>query len=197
MTEYAVWYVSAGAVFYVVFYAFVGRKRSAPDTDLWANFVAGLSGDKPLSDKLLNGLFAPFVAVVLLLLAWPWAAWTAVSERGTRDADPVAEGPKEFAVLDEYLVCELPLGDIECWETVDDPLGAAPKLPFGHLNAAWNDFKAGSGNGTFWKFSGKHVGDWDMEWLREGYAALKEDGTRPHFLTRLEFLGRADERERK
>lgn len=197
MTEYVVWYVSVGATFYVLFYAFVARKRAAPETDLWADFVAGLSGDKPLSDKFLNGLFAPSVAVVLLLLAWPWAVWTAVAERGTWDTKPAVEDPKEFAILDDYLVCELPLGDIESWETVEDPLGAAPRLPFGHLNAAWEEFKAGSGNGTFWKFSGTHVGDWDMEWLREGYAVLKEDGTRPYFLTRLDLVGKADGSERK
>lgn len=191
MIEYAGWYVFVGAAYYGLFYALVGRKRSRPDSDLWAGFVAGITGDKPLGDKLLSGLLAPFAAVVIFLAIWPWVLWASIAELSKgNDETANRDKAREFAVLDGFLVCELPLADIELRETVEDPMGAAPKLPFGHLNSAWEEFKAVSGNGAFWKFSGKHVGDWGGEWLREGYAVLKEDGTRPYFLSRQEYLGR-------
>ena len=198
MTAYAGWYVLVGATYCGLFYAFVGKKRSTPGTDLWADFLDGISGDKPLQDKIFNGLLAPCVAIVLLLVAWPWVMLVSVAEFAKRDQGTLpGDTEKEFEILDEFLVCELPLEDIELLEEVEDPLGAAPCLPFGHLNAAWEAFKAGSGNGTFWKFSGKHVGDWDVEWLHEGYAVLKGDGSRPYFLTHQEYLGRAGGSGRK
>lgn len=197
MTAYVGWYLLAGTAFYGFFYAFVGRKRAVKEPGLWADFMAGITGNKPLSEKVLVGLLAPSVAVVIFWAIWPWVLWTAVAERTLRDAGTANEGGKEFAILDDYLVCELPLADIECWESVEDPLGAAPKLPFGHLNEAWEEFKADSGNGAFWKFAGKHAGDWGGEWMYEGYAVLKEDGTRPYFLTRQEYLGRNGGSERK
>lgn len=191
MTAFLGWYLLAGAAYYGLFYALVGRKRSRPDSDLWAEFVAGITGDKPLREKLLDGLLVPFAGTATILAIWPWVLWISIAEL-SKGNDETAHRDKvrEFAVLDGFLICELSLADIELWETVEDPMGAAPKVPFGHLNAAWEEFKAGSGNGTFWKFSGKHVGDWGGEWLREGYAVLKEDGTRPYFLSRQEYLGR-------
>lgn len=198
MMAYAGWYVLVGAAYCGLFYAFVGRKRSNSRTDLWADFFGGITGEKSLWDKILSGLLAPCIAIALLVLAWPLVLWISVAElvKGDQGTLP-SNTEKEFAILDEHLVSELPVGDIELLEDVDDPLGGAPHLPFGHLNFAWEAFKAGSGNGSFWKFSGKHVGEWDLEWLYEGYAVVKEDGSRPYFLTRQEYLGRAGGSGRK
>lgn len=189
MMEYVGWYVLAGAAYYSLFYTLVGKKRSRADIDLWADFVAGITGDKPLRDKLLNGLLVPFAGVAVLLAIWPWVLWTSVAElsKGNERTD-LWDAEREFTVLDEFLVCELLLEDIECWETVEDPLMSAPRVPFGHLNPAWEQFKTDSENGTFWKFSGKHVGAWNIERLYEGYAVQKEDGTRPFFLTQVEYV---------
>jgi hypothetical protein len=40
-------------------------------------------------------------------------------------------------VLPEYLLEPLSVQQIEDREQVNDPLSAAPELPFGHLNPAW------------------------------------------------------------
>lgn len=191
MTAYVGCYFAVGAVVYCLFYVFVATKRVRENTDLGAEFVAGVTGNKHLLDKILNGLLAPLIAVVIFLAIWPWLVWMAARDALAGKNNGAEKGRGEFEVCDEFLVCELPLREIECWEMVEDPLGAAPRLPFGHLNPAWEEFKVRRDeNGAFWKFSGKHVDDWDTEWLREGYAILNGNGTRPYFLSRLEYLGR-------
>lgn len=196
MIAYAGWYVLAGSAFYAAFYVFFGKERSDPSVNLWVGFLSGIAGGKPVWDRFLDGLLVPALAITFLLLAWPWVLWVSVSERLRGETGKATQAEeRKFAVLDEYLVCELALADIECWETVEDPFGAVPRLPFGHLNPAWEAFKAGSGNAVFWKFSGKHVDDWGTEWLREGYVLLGDDGSRPYFLTRLEYVGRTGESE--
>lgn len=193
MMTYAGCYLLAGAAYCGLFYAFVGRRRSPSDTKLWSDFVEGITGDKPLMDYILNDLLAPCIAISLLLLGWPWLVWISLCELVVKERrTPSWNEERKFEILDEYLVCELPVGDIELQEEVEDPLGAAPRLPFGHLNPAWESFKAGAGSVVFWKFSGKYVGDWGMEWLREGYAVVKENGTPSYFLTREEYLGRRE-----
>lgn len=194
MTAYMGWYVLAGATYYVLSYAFVGRHHSNPRTNLWAEFVEGITGDKPLLDKFLSGVLSPCAALALFLAIWPWLIWVETAgKRSSRKSDLWPAKAKPFEVSDDFLVGELPLAEIELLETVEDPMGAAPQVPFGHLNTAWEAFKANHlESGAIWKFTGKHVDDWDMAWLREGYAILKGDGTRPYFLTNSEYLGEAN-----
>ncbi len=45
------------------------------------------------------------------------------------------------------------IDDIEATETVHDPAGGAPTLPFGHLNAAWLALRAQMRQGdVLWQF---------------------------------------------
>lgn len=129
---------------------------------------------------------AEWVAMLLVIfpfvvLVWPWILWGKLFPGET----PPRRGlGNDFAVSDDFLICALPLADIEFWETVDDPLGAAPPVPFGHLNPAWEAFKQEAGNATLWRFYGRADSGWGMDWRHDGYVALKEDGTRPYFMTR-------------
>lgn len=189
MSAYLVWYFTVGAFAYGLFYVFIARKRARE----YAELSAGSSSNNSLRSKFLNWfLFYP-IAFVIFSAVWPWVVWIEARGAVAGKVDRFEEKRPEFEVRDEFLICELAWGDIECLETVEDPLGAAPRVPFGHMNPAWEEFKSKSGNGVVWKFSGKHVGDWGSDWLREGYVVLNEDGTRPYFLTRLEYLGRSAE----
>ena len=49
------------------------------------------------------------------------------------------EFPK-FKITQEHLIASFSVQEIETRETVFDPLGMAPNLPFGHLNNSWRDF---------------------------------------------------------
>lgn len=110
MTAFLGWYLLAGAAYYGLFYALVGRKRSRPDSDLWAEFVAGITGDKPLREKLLDGLLVPFAGTATILAIWPWVLWISIAEL-SKGNDETAHRDKvrEFAVLDGFLICELSL----------------------------------------------------------------------------------------
>lgn len=196
MTVCVIWYFAIGASAFGLFYVFVARKRARENAKLGTGFAADENGRKSLLEKILNWFLFPLIAFAIFLTFWPWVLWIEARGALAGKNDHAGEARREFEVCDEFLVCELPLGDIECLETVEDPLEAAPRVPFGHMNPAWEEFKVKGENGVFWKFSGKHVGDWGADWLREGYAVLKEDGTRPYFLTRLEYLGRATGSER-
>lgn len=136
-----------------------------------------LLGNPSLATRCLEwGLLFP-----LVVLAWPWILWGKLFPGET---PPRRELGNDFAVSDDFLICALPLADIEFWETVDDPLGAAPPVPFGHLNPAWEAFKQEAGNATLWRFYGRADSGWGMDWRHDGYVALRDDGTRPYFLTR-------------
>lgn len=51
------------------------------------------------------------------------------------------------------------IADIECANMVDDPLGAVPAVPFGHLNPAWLHLKdQQKSGGAFWSFRCERVG---------------------------------------
>jgi len=192
MMAYIVWYFAAGASALGLYYIFVARKRARENVGLGAGFAAGGSDRESLWDKFLNWFLFPLIAFAIYLVIWPWMLWIEARRALARKNDRAKALARKFVVRDEFLICELPLGDIESRETVEDPLGAAPRVPFGHMNPAWEVFKASGENGTFWTFSGKYVGlflELETEWLYEGYAVLKEDGTRPYFLTHLERLG--------
>lgn len=129
----------------------------------------------------LDEMLMALVGLIGVGLLWPFLVIRLIYE-DRRTARP---GPMSaFTVPDDFLICEVAVADIELWETVEDPLGAAPRVPFGHLNPAWTAFKAEAGTAGLWRFYGRAVGFLGVEWCYEGYVALKADGTRPYFMTR-------------
>ena len=54
-----------------------------------------------------------------------------------------------------------------------DPLGAVPDLPFGHLNAAWEKLKAGMRPGDTVAVFVAHWEEDGVMWERRGYAVIR------------------------
>lgn len=181
-------YLLVGLVAYCLFYIFVARKRIREDREQQAKWETAVGGGQQGATRITLGVLNHLAGALLLLTIWPWLAWMeARGWLGRTKREPDVRG--EFEVLDIFLLEELTLAEIELRELVDDPLGAAPKLPFGHLHPHWAAFKQQHGDsGVFRRFSGEYVGTWSVGWQYEGYAMLKTDGTRPYFLTRQEFL---------
>lgn len=50
---------------------------------------------------------------------------------------------KEFVLKEDALIRKMTIPEIEQTNMVMDPMGAAPNLPFGHLNALWVEFRDG------------------------------------------------------
>lgn len=99
----------------------------------------------------LGFVFAFFVAVAI----WPFLIIPEI--KGRMDRRRVETGlpdvPKFFANKGN-LFQRVDCADIERNETVLDPLGAAPNVPFGHLNTAWQAFKGRIADGDeVWLFS--------------------------------------------
>ena len=101
---------------------------------------------------------------------------------------------REFAVEPVHLQAWLTLGEIEARERVDDPLGAVPNVPFGHLNAAWRTFLASRASGDeLWSFTAPWR-TWLLQpELRSGYALVRNGTPVAHFLTVWKILPEEDE----
>jgi hypothetical protein len=81
---------------------------------------------------------------------------------------------KEFQVQPVNLIARMTIGEIEVHETVQDPLNAVPNLPFGHLNAAWEELKSCIRPGDeIWTFSAQWQIPMRKPQIREGYAVVR------------------------
>ncbi|WP_295525781.1 hypothetical protein [Novosphingobium sp. Chol11] len=110
--------------------------------------------------------------VLLVLLVWNWLK--------RKDAEPVEE---QFTVPEAGLIEQLSVAEIESRELVDDPLGGAPRLPFGHLNPVWRKLlESVTAESTIWSFSTL----WDHRWGAqqvEGYVLKSGAVIGPHMIT--------------
>lgn len=149
-----------------------------PDRPVWKRRI----------EYALEKIVAPALAILLVVAAWPLAIWWKAREIWfSQGTEPTME--KEFAVEREHLLERQDLDALEAREVVTDPLGAVPGLPFGHLNRAWLNFKAGREPGdSIWTFSARWKLKWGGEAIREGYAIVRLDGVGPHFLTMRRVL---------
>ncbi len=87
-----------------------------------------------------------------------------------------ASGAEEwkFAPGMRDLVRPLAVEEIEKLEAVVDPLGAAPALPFGHLNPAWRRFVQGVAlKNKLWSYRAFRKDRWGKKERREGYAIVR------------------------
>lgn len=113
-------------------------------------------------------------------------------ERGVHELFPyVAELLPErgFFVHREDLIRQMTIEEIEQQEHVADPMRAVPDLPFGHLNAAWVEFKANlEQQDSVWSFAAQWAPDWGRKEIREGYVILRGDNVGQYFLKSLREL---------
>lgn len=103
-----------------------------------------------------------------------------------RQLDPDYARP----VRREHLQARLTLDEIERAHRVQDPLGAVPDLPFGHLHAAWRRFVEQLQEGDeLWSFATPWEATFPLRELRQGYVALRAGEPGVCFLTvwRKEF----------
>ena len=119
------------------------------------------------------------------------AIWLYVAKFRKASGAPVPE--RVFAVKRADLLEKLTVAQIEARERVQDPLGAVPDLPFGHLHAAWQVFLAECQPGDkLWSFSARWPGDWRGEEQREGYVRVRLTGPGPAFETVRRSLAEPD-----
>ena len=97
--------------------------------------------------RVLEDVVVPGLAFILVWLVWPVAIGLKFYEMyKKKDAEANSERlakAKEFVLKEDALVREMTVAEIEQANRVMDPLGAAPNLPFGPLNAVWVEFRDG------------------------------------------------------
>ena len=134
------------------------------------------------------------VTVIVFLIAgvpivWPalvvFLAWEIVSSM-LRRGHGTAEAAKEekFRIVEKHLIEALSVAEIERRELVDDPLGGAPRVPFGHLNVVWAGLLEGvTPEGSIWSFSAEWKRSWGGVTLFDGYVVKTGGVIGPHILT--------------
>lgn len=168
---YLYWYFGVGGGIIGVIYGVHLLKRE--DRYLFASYDSDRS---KLYCFILNYIIPPLFAVAI----WPVAVAIAVYDRiWNKQAEQI-----EFGIKCEHLLERMTVQEIESREVVTDPLGAAPELPFGHLNAAWKTFiNDHASSGELWSFTARwQPYQWSKE-LRSGYVVVRDGVPGPHFLT--------------
>ena len=140
--------------------------------------------------KLINKVLVPLLVAIIMPCVWPviiyWKAKELIS-RNKVEAEP-EEKDEELSVNHSDLIKHIPISKIEALERIIDPLGAVPDLPFGHLNSAWEKFKANTqADDEVWTFKST----WDRRWLKQecrGYAILRGNEVPHHWMTGWENI---------
>ncbi len=139
---------------------------------------SALGYGKTLKDHLQDVLVYS-IASIVVVIGWPgflvWAFLKKLRERRERMKE---EEPK-FICKPEYLIRKVSLIEAEQENIITDPLGLTPKLPFGHLNAAWAQFLGAFGfdeSAELWYFEvpiGSDINDYlTSDGPMSGYAKV-------------------------
>jgi hypothetical protein len=134
-----------------------------------------------LAESAVAIIGATLGAVGFVVLLWPvllaLIVWALLARKD--------DGPKEehFTVPETSLEGELSVEEIERRELVDDPLGGAPRLPFGHLNPVWRTLlESVTPQSTIWSFSTVWETSGGSEQV-EGYVVRTGDVIGPHMVS--------------
>ena len=135
-------------------------------------------------DRVVEEIVVPVLGFGWVVSCWPFFAYWKVKElTWGRNALALVADPV-FAVERAHLLEHVSVEDVEALETVFDPLGAAPNLPFGHLHAAWRAFVDQRMEGDeLWSFSGDWRTGWGNMEHRAGYVLVRAGEPGEHFLT--------------
>lgn len=122
--------------------------------------------------KILNKI-AQFILLspILLLMSPILIYWTIEGIRFKRrpQVKPPAFKPKISDLIER-----LSIDTIEAAELIYDPLDAVPRLPFGHENSCWVEFKSHlEVDDELWSFDAQIENEWGCVEYCEGYASFR------------------------
>lgn len=181
---YLYWYlgISAGSMLlWSIYYKFIEEKSNQSSRNVASAFKSKRKG---FLYRILNDVLGPTLVGLLVVPFWPLLFFFEMKFRhfGKANQSPL-DGP-EFAVKRNDLQKQLSIQEIEQREMVFDPLGAAPNISFGHLNAAWKQFCEGlEPNESLWSFSSHWTSSWGSKDIRQGYAIVRGEEIGHHFIT--------------
>lgn len=130
-------------------------------------------------------ILVPFLMGVFLCVAWPvcWA-WV-VHDRWHVKREAKRREDTVFKILPIHRSVGTTVERVEARAKVEDPLGAVPDLPFGHLNGAWNNFIAKRPEGaSLYPFECVWVTFHREKFHRKGFVWFTDGVCGPFWLTR-------------
>jgi len=137
--------------------------------------------------RLLHEITLPSLAGLLIIVSWPIAIHIHFKLQRKKELadDEEFPDPPKFSVLKENLVEKTTRSEIEAKEIVYDPMGAAPNVPFGHLNTSWQHYIVNlEPSDAIWTFSAPWEPQWGSTELRMGYAIVRDSTIPHHYVTR-------------
>jgi hypothetical protein len=138
-----------------------------------------------LSYRIMTDRVVPALAGVAVIVVWPAAVVMGVKKLLHERQESIVDEP-EFSVQPQHLVERLTLRDVEARERIEDPLGAVPPEPFGHLHEAWTKLAAGIGEkDEIWTFSARGRSRLRRDESRSGYVIVRNGRPGAYFLTVL------------
>ena len=160
------------------------RTRDAQNSSLPPTVSMHRSTWEWFVDKVL----APTVAISAVVCAWPAVVILAIKE-GLADELRDKENQKlqeesAFRIRKSDLKFATTVADVEEMHRIEDPLGAVPDAPFGHLNSLWTEFLQQRPDGAeLWTFACDWKAEWDVVFSRRGYVWVKGKACTPWMLT--------------
>lgn len=181
---YLYWYlgISAGSMLLWILYCkFVEEKREQSTRGVASAFQSARKG---VLSRILNDILGPALIGLIFVPFWPVLFFFEMKFRFFDKENRAPSEEPEFAVTRDDLQTQLSLQEIEQIEMVFDPLGAAPNVPFGHLNAAWKKFCEGmEPNDSLWSFTAQWASAWGSKDIRQGYVIVRGEEIGAHFIT--------------
>jgi len=181
---YLYWYLGIGAVVLILMAAY-HKLTKKKDGNSLSDILADLRPErKKLWFRLLNDALGPALVGTLIVPFWPVLVFFRVKELVFGEPAHGTVDEPEFAVTRDDLQTQLSVQEIEQREMVFDPLGAAPNVSFGHLNAAWKQFCEGlEPDDSLWSFTAHWTSSWGGKDFRQGYAIVRGEEIGRHFVT--------------
>lgn len=139
-------------------------------------------------DNLTDIVVVPLLGMTIILAGWPVLLLMLAKEK-LFPYKVMSIPEKVFSVANADLQCQMAVEEIEQNEHVNDPMGTAPDLPFGYLNAAWSQFKSNlEPQDSVWSFAAQWTTHLGCREIREGYVVVRGDNIGPHFLKSLRMI---------
>ena len=145
-------------------------------------------------EDFLDDVLLPLLTGTLALIFWPIAVMMGIywllTGKITLSTQIDATDDKPFSVSKKDLIKKHTFEEVETCEIIHDPLGGVPKVPFGHLNKQWNQFKDSQPSNTeLWSFEKQWKPKWKPDGIRFGYAALQDGRVMGFFVKAIEPVG--------
>lgn len=142
-------------------------------------YLGGKTRKQRWEERLITAL-----SLLFIFAGWPAIVYMFYVERHLQAKEPASK-TSEFCIKQSDLIRHMSIAQIETLERIDDPMHAAPALPFGHLNEGWRKFIAQLHPGdALWSFSTNWTDEFQCDIRDDGYVIVREGLIGDHYLTR-------------